>query len=489
MNMLYQEEQATISLRSFGSLLRVSGRRAKKKEAQIDQLVDELKAGNYDKLDEFEKLVDELLGDLLENIKKYAQRDENKKIDMLYEFLSDFFKYHLFDTLDNKTVKEIRGAFEKDLDTLVKDLRQERRDERTVRHGRKPIHTIFKRIFRNNRSLDRQVIRDGKKEVRLESEEDAVRKNLKQLLIVLTRDRSGLTKSQVTEMKNKAKDLLLHFAKIVLQEFESLHEAEVDVEIQEADLIAEIKAVMKKTKKNKTVHDRLQAILDKIDSYLKTDFYVARRMLYRAKALQKNARGQFVKLEPKGKIIPLITEFPSGMVVLNLQNKKLVVLNPDYLLVKHGVGGEQVGSKFNQLDTYNKLYKVLVGKLNSDKLTGGRVELQEVDTGVNVGTDSLIALDDAPRWGHKAVEDVRGNQLNVVYTEKALPSTRLLNIILVQFNPQFGMNVDKDFYVKYQKAFAEFEGVYAILTMFPGKYAPPATEQSFWSKHALLKKK
>jgi len=408
---------------------------------------------------------------------------------MIYQFLSDFFNYHLFDALDNKTIDEIKSAFDKDLNQLISDLRQEKRDERTIRHGRKPIHTMFKRMFRSNRSLDRQVMRDGRKEIGLENEEEGVRKSLKQLLIVLTKERLKLSKEQVKELKNKARELLLRFAKIVLQEFEAIHEAEVDVETQEADLIAEIKEVMNKAKSNQKVYAQLQAIITKIESHLKTDFYVARRMLNRAKALKQNIDGRFVQAEQGKKGILLVTEFPTGMVVLNVKNKKLVVLNPNYLLGKHGTGTEQVGSKFNQLKTSNQLYKVLVSNISPDKLTGGRIELRELDTGVNVGTDGLITIDDMKQWGTIQVEDVRGNPMNVVYTDKRIPGTSLLNIILVEFNPQFGMKVDKDFFVKYGKAFSEFEGVYAVLTMFPGKYAPAANDRSFWDKHALLKNK
>ena len=214
---------------------------------------------------------------------------------MIYQFLSDFFNYHLFDALDNKTIDEIKSAFDKDLNQLISDLRQEKRDERTIRHGRKPIHTMFKRMFRSNKSLDRQVMRDGRKEIGLENEEEGVRKSLKQLLIVLTKERSKLPKEQVKDLKNKARELLLRFAKIVLQEFEAIHEAEVDVETQEADLIAEIKKVMKKAKGNQKVHDQLLAIISKIESHLKTDFYVARRMLNRAKALKQNIDESFEK--------------------------------------------------------------------------------------------------------------------------------------------------------------------------------------------------
>jgi len=449
--------------------------------------MNELRQGNFQRIGEFEKIIDDLLNNVIEHIKIYAERDENQKIEMLYQFLSDFFNYHLFEALDNKTIKEIKSDFDRDLNELIKKLRQENRDERTVSHGRKPIHTIFKRMFRNNRSLDRQAQRDGKREINLENEEESIRKNLKYLLTLLTKDRTSLSHPQVVQLKKKVRELLIHFAKVVLQEFESLFDAEVDVEIQEADLIQDISEVMKKVKRNQKVYQRLGAIRAKIQSHCKNDVYVAKRMLDRAKALKQNVDGRFVKAEKGATKIPLVTEFPSGMVVLNIKDKKLLVLNPNYLLGKHGTGTAQVGSKFNQLKTSNQLYSALVKEVTPAKLTGGRVELREVNTGVNVGTDSLISIEDVPKWGHLTAENVRGTLMNVVHTSKPKPSTSLLNVILVQFNPQYGMNADKDFFMKYNKAFSEFEGAYAILTMFPGKYAPPASDQAFWSKHVLLK--
>ncbi|MBU90679.1 hypothetical protein CMO94_03980 [Candidatus Woesearchaeota archaeon] len=155
--MLRQEERATVSLRSFGSLIRVTGRKAKIEEAQIDSILNELKQGNFQRLAEFEKLVDDLLNNILENIKVYAQRDENKKIEMIYQFISNFFNHHLFDALDNKTMDEIKSAFDKDLKELIRKLRLEKRNERRLRRGRKPAYTLIKRTFYSKRSLDRQI--------------------------------------------------------------------------------------------------------------------------------------------------------------------------------------------------------------------------------------------------------------------------------------------------------------------------------------------
>ena len=121
-------------------------------------------------------------------------------------------------------------------------------------------------------------------------------------------------------------------------------------------------------------------------------------------------------------------------------------------------------------------------------LKGSKIEIKEINFGVLVGHDSLVKLSDdlvnvLPR------ENVRGNSINIVYCSRGkIPSTNFLNVVLVPFNPAYGQGVDDLFKEKYDGVrFEDFEGVYAILTIYPGKFAPPMTDSSFWNYHALLK--
>lgn len=187
-------------------------------------------------------------------------------------------------------------------------------------------------------------------------------------------------------------------------------------------------------------------------------------------------------------MVTKISVFPTiGSVVLKKDNK-LVVFSPAYLLGKHGNTSQEVASKFMNLRTAGQLLEFIDSALPSRKLSGTKVEIKEMNFGSPVGTDALVAISD-DEVGKLHQEDVRGNKINVIYVDKGkIPRTNLLNIILVPFNPQFGQGVDKLFAEKYGSVnFESFEAVYAILTIFPGKFAPPMTDSAFWNRHALLK--
>jgi hypothetical protein len=187
-------------------------------------------------------------------------------------------------------------------------------------------------------------------------------------------------------------------------------------------------------------------------------------------------------------VVTKISVFPKiGSVVLKKDNK-LIVFSPGYLLGKHGGTSSEVASKFMSLKTAIQLLELADKHISSGKLSGSRVEIQEIDFGSNVGTDALVKLSE-DLVGVLPVENIRGNNINIVYTEKnRIPSTKLLNLILVPFNPQYGQGVDQMFKEKYQwVGFDDFEAVYAILTIFPGKYAPAMNDSHFWNQHALLK--
>ena len=187
--------------------------------------------------------------------------------------------------------------------------------------------------------------------------------------------------------------------------------------------------------------------------------------------------------------IPKISIFPTiGSAVLRVDDK-LVVFAPLYLLGKHGSKSQQVSSKFLRLNRAVQLLNIFSKFLSSAVLKGVRVNLKELDVGVVCGTNNLIKVS-----SHVAKilpeEDVRGNMVKVLYTTKdKIPFTNLMNFVLVKFDPRFGQGVEDLFKKKYggNISFDDFKGVYAILTMFPGDYAPPFDKKHFWKHHALLK--
>jgi len=187
--------------------------------------------------------------------------------------------------------------------------------------------------------------------------------------------------------------------------------------------------------------------------------------------------------------VTTISVFPRiGSAVLKVDTK-LVVFSPAYLLGKHGAGTQEVASKFLDLRTATQLLTALLAYITPAKLTGDRIEVREVDVGMDCGYDALVTL--TPELvGHVRQENVRGAMVNIIYTDKGkIPRTTLMNFILVRFDPKYGQGVDVLFKEKYggNIGFENAEAVYAVLTMFPGKYAPPVADTKFWSQHALLK--
>ena len=172
--------------------------------------------------------------------------------------------------------------------------------------------------------------------------------------------------------------------------------------------------------------------------------------------------------------------------MLGLKSKKF--LYHIYLLGKHGGDSQEVSSKFLQLNRATQLLEALKKHLSPGKLKGDRIEIKEINVGVVCGTDSLVKIGSDVAESLPE-ENIRGHNIKIVLTKKnKIPQTKLMNFILVPFNPKFGQGVETLFKEKYGGVtFEDFEGAYAILTMFPGKYAPAFDETRFWKHHALLK--
>ncbi|PLW80276.1 hypothetical protein C0585_03085 [Candidatus Woesearchaeota archaeon] len=186
-----------------------------------------------------------------------------------------------------------------------------------------------------------------------------------------------------------------------------------------------------------------------------------------------------------------INVFPKIGVVISRFDNKLVVYSPKYLLGKHGGDSQQVSSKFFDLKTAMQLWEVIQKHVSPGKLKGKRVELKEINLGFVCGTDNLVKINKELQ-GLICQEDVRGHKINVIYTDKnKIPQTKHMNIILMKFDPKYGMGVDEMFKEKYGGliSFDNFEEVYGVVTMYPGSYAPPMDDYGFWKKHALLKER
>ena len=190
----------------------------------------------------------------------------------------------------------------------------------------------------------------------------------------------------------------------------------------------------------------------------------------------------------KTDLVTKINIFPTINSVVLKKDKKLIIFSPQYLLGKHGQTTKEVASKFMNLNTAKQLLELIDNQITSRILTGTKIELKEIRYNAPVGYDSLVKIsEDIVNVLPK--ENVRGHNINIVYCARGtIPKTTLLNIILVPFNPAYGQNIDQLFKQKYgDVGFEDFESAYAILTIYPGKYAPPMNDTTFWNYHALLK--
>jgi hypothetical protein len=238
-----------------------------------------------------------------------------------------------------------------------------------------------------------------------------------------------------------------------------------------------------------------------------------------------------------------VTKYGSGLAALAM-GKRLLIVNPGYLLGKHGSDSSSAGSKLGSVDSEDKLTRVLQDHINESTLEGckGITRLTNVNTGQVVGRDSVVEIISLERNGQEVsvgskleegvryvaqVKDASGKTFTgtvvyeetrpasddgkfpaikqpVVYTEMESPETGLLNMVVLKLDlcdpraawveadalRQSGVNPDN------------FEGVYTVLTIFPGTYSPPANEpkssqvddavgmtgNEYWAKHALMKK-
>lgn len=194
------------------------------------------------------------------------------------------------------------------------------------------------------------------------------------------------------------------------------------------------------------------------------------------------------KSNNKFKSVGAISVFPTIKTIVLKKDTKLIILNPEYLLGKHSKNSNEVASKFLNLETAKQLLELVDDQVSSKILKGPKVEIPNINYGVEVGTNNLVKISE-DLVEVLPTENIRGHKINVIYTKKEkIPKTNLLNIVLIRFNPAYGQGVDSLFNEKYAGvSFDDFDEVYAIVTIYPGKFAPPMDDKTFWNYHALLK--
>ena len=101
-----QETTATVSLRSLPALLESESILVRKKQEKLDSYLREFEKNNFQHSTEFTTLVDTMLEHIERNVKVYAQKSEQEKIERLGKMVKDFFQEHLF-TLEHEELKKI----------------------------------------------------------------------------------------------------------------------------------------------------------------------------------------------------------------------------------------------------------------------------------------------------------------------------------------------------------------------------------------------
>ncbi|MBR9703145.1 hypothetical protein GOV10_03855, partial [Candidatus Woesearchaeota archaeon] len=136
-NVLFKERRTTVSLLSQDYLIASASHSARQEQEQIDVILKELHAGNFSHLDEFEKLIDQIFENIQENIKLYTEREEHERLAILEQVIHEFFQRHLFAHLDDDIIFRIQKDFREKLRIILKELMNEKKIERRLRHGRK----------------------------------------------------------------------------------------------------------------------------------------------------------------------------------------------------------------------------------------------------------------------------------------------------------------------------------------------------------------
>ena len=222
------------------------------------------------------------------------------------------------------------------------------------------------------------------------------------------------------------------------------------------------------------------------------------------------------------------------------KGNQVVVFDGNYLLGKHGGAGSAAGSKLGDVASVDQLAALIQKHVDPASLTSDRVVIPNVSVGTRTGTDSLVTIL-AIREGtsevsvgsplQKGVEykvkvrDQSGAEFDatmkfevtrpaspdgrfpeivqsVVYSDRAPPATDKVNVVLMKIDPKDARAewINRDALEK-QTGSIEGSDVYAVLTAFPGEYAPDAgarraafdpivgmSGEQFWSSHALMKK-
>lgn len=260
----------TISLSKFSSLVKNTAHHAGNEEHRVHVWLKEFEKGKFDNFNNFYHEILELIKNL-ENIKVYVEREEKKQLDSLRNFLIQFFNSNILTKLSRK--KEVKKLFETMIIRVINDLKKEYINEKKVSHQKPPKHSFFKNFF-SNESLDRQIISDASKEIRLSSDVH----HLSEDLLHTSKAISLGSKIDDDHFYKELTKLTIEFAK----EFDLLLDEQLNVELQENDLLNILTSLSKEHDGQKT---RILELKNIIESRFKRDIAISRNLFREAESI------------------------------------------------------------------------------------------------------------------------------------------------------------------------------------------------------------
>jgi len=229
-----QFERHEVALHSLIGLLRVANKKARTDTVVLHRYLVEFKKENYTHITEFGKIINELLTDL-EDVKKYARKQEHKDISGIYTLLTSAIKIHFTTVQPSSLQKETEKLLEEISDELSEEIKREKR----IAHHRSPKGTVWNRLIHGDKGRARERIENATHASILEDKEsDAYDKSYALIHYISSNpDKDTIHQKQ---MLIKYMALIIN---LITEEFSYVHDIQVDAAVQEFTLITQMEAL------------------------------------------------------------------------------------------------------------------------------------------------------------------------------------------------------------------------------------------------------
>lgn len=187
--------------------------------------------GNFENIESFETLIEQAFDIIRHNI-RHSSYDE-KRVEVLEKIIKQFFDKHLF-VIEDQVIRNIRETLSERIQEALK---------KKVPHGQRPLSAYFRKLFAQNKELDKKALADARAVLELHKDEEMLKNQIYNMLMVLVRE-EGLMTSSLELHEKRLSEALDHFIAIIAQEYRALYDLEVNETLEEADLMLEIDVVL-----------------------------------------------------------------------------------------------------------------------------------------------------------------------------------------------------------------------------------------------------